>query len=426
MKILHFSTEDTAGGAAKAAYRLHTALRDQGHESRMIVRHKHSQDGDVFQVPATYIPLWKKAARILKHRIPFLKPPTTKYTFNLNVEQDIDLQSALVEHDNVDIICLHWITNFLTVKNIREIYDHFKCPMVLNLMDQEPLTGGCHYSFDCDGYMKQCGNCPQLIPSHPKDRSHITWLEKQRLLQGLPITVIAANSWAAERIANSSLFRHNRVERIGVSIDTKTFRPISRRTARDLLQIPIDKKIIFFGASQLDDPRKGMSYLLEALNQLSAMLDSEAKLGKDSLFLLVAGFNDQCILQKMSFPFKSVGVLQDDITLALAYQSADIFVCPSVEDGGPMMLSESLMCGTPVVAFNSGIAPDLIETGKNGYLASYKDSYDLACGIMHVLLTADAEAMRVYSREKAIAMHDPHLVADRFENLFHSLKVPTN
>ena len=36
MKILHLNTYDI-GGAARAAYRFHTALKDAGHESKMLV-----------------------------------------------------------------------------------------------------------------------------------------------------------------------------------------------------------------------------------------------------------------------------------------------------------------------------------------------------------------------------------------------------
>lgn len=425
MKILHFSTssEDTAGGAAKAAYRLHTALQGQGHDSRMLVRYKNAQNKDVYQVAPAIVPRWKRLVRKLQHRFHISQPPIPKYVFNFDIEQDIDLQSALIAQKTADIVCLHWITGFLTVQDIERIYNYFKCPIVLNLMDQEPLTGGCHYSFGCEGYTKECGNCPQLTPSHANDLSHTIWLEKQRTFEHLPITLIAANSWASERINKSSLFGKNRVEHIGVPVDTSVFRPIDRTIARDLLNIPQNKKIVFFGASLLEDPRKGMSYLVDSLQCLASLMDNNEALQKEDIFLLVAGSQSEIILSSLPFSYKFVGTLKDDITLALAYQASDVFVCPSVEDGGPMMISESLLCGTPVVAFNSGIAPDLIETMKNGYVATYKDSKDLAQGIKAVLLDTNADKMSEYSCEAAKKLHDPMIVAKQFENLFHSLVV---
>lgn len=425
MNILHFSTQDLFGGAAKAAYRLHVALRDQGHDSTMIVCYKQSQDKDVESV--THVPLsrWQsRLGRVINH-VPGLRKtlPTTGYhTFNFDIEKPIDLGSTLNRRGPVDIICLHWITGFLTVSNIREIYDHFRCPLVLLLMDQEPLTGGCHYSFDCEGYTRQCGNCPQLSPNHPNDHSHIVWLRKYKLLKGLPITLIAANSWAAERIGRSSLFGDHPVSRIPVPIDSKIFRPMEQTVARDILQIPQDKKILFFGAYGLDDVRKGMSYLYEALHQLAAMtIDKNNELHKENIFLLIAGGASSSVLKSLPFDGKELGLINEDLVLALAYQAADAFVCPSVEDGGPVMVSESLLCGTPVVAFKSGIAPDLVKNMKNGYIAKYKDSIDLAKGIHAVLSASDSATMRASCREVAVKEHEPKLVAQRYETLFASL-----
>src|SRR3954466_3574726 len=50
MRICHLSTSDSGGGAARAAYRLHTGLRRLGHESRMLVAEKRSFDPTVTKV----------------------------------------------------------------------------------------------------------------------------------------------------------------------------------------------------------------------------------------------------------------------------------------------------------------------------------------------------------------------------------------
>ena len=63
------------------------------------------------------------------------------------------------------------------------------------------------------------------------------------------------------------------------------------------------------------------------------------------------------------------------------YICADVFINPSIEDNLPNTVLESLNAGTPVVAFNMGGMPDMIEHKKEGYLAKYKDVDDLANGI---------------------------------------------
>ena len=50
MNIVHISTYDIRGGAARAAYRLHQGLLRLGEDSRMLVRHKGSTDDSVYSM----------------------------------------------------------------------------------------------------------------------------------------------------------------------------------------------------------------------------------------------------------------------------------------------------------------------------------------------------------------------------------------
>lgn len=86
-----------------------------------------------------------------------------------------------------------------------------------------------------------------------------------------------------------------------------------------------------------------------------------------------------------------------------------------------MMIPEAMLCGTPVVAFNTGGAPDLIETMKTGYLAAYKDSTGLAKGIYTLLAANDLPAIRVAAREVAVRKHSQSAVAGRHLELYSSL-----
>jgi glycosyltransferase involved in cell wall biosynthesis len=227
----------------------------------------------------------------------------------------------------------------------------------------------------------------------------------------------------SRKVRESSLFSQHRIESIPLPIDASLFRPFEQRVARDLLHVPADKKVIFFGATYLEEARKGMAYLVEALQQLRALTDDTGDgLRADDIFLLVAGSNGQKILDMLPFAGRATGQLQDELLLALAYQSADVFVCPSVEDAGPMMIPEAMMCGTPVVAFNAGGAPDLVETMKTGYLANDRDSGDFANG-MRALLSLDClSEMRLAARTAAARAHTPALVAERYTRLYSSLR----
>ena len=83
--------------------------------------------------------------------------------------------------------------------------------------------------------------------------------------------------------------------------------------------------------------------------------------------------------------------------LSLLYQASDVFVNSSIEDAGPMMVSEALACGTPVVGFDMGVVDNMVINDYNGYKAILKDSVDLANGIYTVLKLNTVE-YNAYSR----------------------------
>jgi glycosyltransferase involved in cell wall biosynthesis len=423
MKILHFSTNDNLGGAAKASYRLHCALREAGHSSRMLVRYRRSDDEDVREVPLSR---WGSGFRRIFYRTyPFKKwlVPKPSYTFNLDVQPAIDTRHFYgYGPGDADVICLHWITDFLGVEDVRKTHDHFRRPLLWILMDIEPITGGCHYSFGCDRFTRMCGKCPLLGSNRERDWSRSTWHRKRRYLQGLPITFVAPTGWVERRIRESSLFSGHTVARIPLAIDISVFRPIDRRAARESLGVPLEKKVIFIGSASMKDPRKGMSYLSDALRELAHRTNvPESRLRTEDILLLIAGKEGVDMFHPLPFPRRELGYLNEEVKLALAYQASDLFVCPSTEDAGPMMIPESMLCGTPVVAFDSGGAPDLIRSLETGYLAKYKDCADLANGILTLLCSGKLPGIRESAIEAAEGLHAPRVIAERYATLVREL-----
>ena len=121
---------------------------------------------------------------------------------------------------------------------------------------------------------------PMLESSDKHDHTNLTWHQKKRYLANVPICFIAPTSWGVDRIRASSLFRDNRTELIPYPINTSIFRPIDQWIARDLLHLPLDKKVIFVGATYLEERRKGMAELL-ALEHLNLLLGNcDASIGR--------------------------------------------------------------------------------------------------------------------------------------------------
>lgn len=181
---------------------------------------------------------------------------------------------------------------------------------------------------------------------------------------------------------------------------------------------------MFCGAYSLDDERKGMALLSEALRRVRAARPSGRVADGSPILLLVAGMNGAGLEGSLPFESRFTGWIRDDRMLALAYQAADVFACPSIHDAGPMMIPESMLCGTPVVAFETGGAPDLIASGDNGYLARLRDPEDFARGLLAVLESENPEALATSARAAAVSVHAPAKVVGEYEQLFTELGAP--
>jgi len=124
-----------------------------------------------------------------------------------------------------------------------------------------------------------------------------------------------------------------------------------------------------------------------------------------------------------TLPFRvhQVGIVTSQQELAELYSMADVTVSPSIEDNLPNIIMESLACGTPTVAFDTGGIPEMIDNEQNGYLAQFESSADLAKGIHQILFLADATTMAVAARNKVLNNFSNEKVAEQYINLYQSV-----
>lgn len=233
------------------------------------------------------------------------------------------------------------------------------------------------------------------------------------------MTLVACNQWTRRKAIESSLTRELRCEVIPLAIDTAVFRPIDMSLAREVMGIRQNARVVFCGALQMGQRRKGEPELLEALERLPAALGE--RFDPESVLLLTAGRRDFVADRRLPFSTMHLGVLGDDRSLALAYCAADVFVSASLEDAGPMMVNESLACGTPVAAFDIGTAGDWVRPHRGGALAQAGDAQGLALAIASVLQDPAPAAMRAACREVALTGFSPTVVATRYRDLYQEL-----
>jgi len=285
------------------------------------------------------------------------------------------------------------------------------------LHDMWPFTGGCHYDDECGEFQDSCGKCPALGSDLDYDLSRYLWKRKHKAWEHIPIVVVATSHWLANMARLSSLFKDKRVEVIPNGIDTDTYKPINKEVARAALNLPQDKRLVLFSAfGAVSDKRKGSHLLLPALEKMSEIgwgLKTE---------LLIIGASQPENPPEIGMPVHYMGHLSDEISQVLLYSAADVVVAPSMQENLSNTVMESLACGTPVVAFNIGGMPDMIDHKANGYLADPFDSNDLANGIMWILENdSRLDLLSQCARQVAVDRYALKVVAGRYLALYKSL-----
>lgn len=126
---------------------------------------------------------------------------------------------------------------------------------------------------------------------------------------------------------------------------------------------------------------------------------------------------------RLPFPVLPAGYVTQDAQLALLYAMADAYVLPSLEENLPNVILESLACGTPVVAFDTGGIPDMIEHRKTGWLVPPGDAAGLADGLRWALAAQGPEAaLRTrLCRSVALERYPLAVQARAYANLYREI-----
>lgn len=412
MRVLHVSPTDIEGGAAKGAYNLHTALRDTGVDSLMLVLRKYGDDPTVIPTSGTSDGVMYGGLRDRLDRLPLRFYKWNRQSWWTVGWLPFDL-SDMIARLKADVVHFHWSgRGAAPIKMMGRLKRY---PIVWTLRDIWPLTGGCHYTIGCEKLYTGCGACPQLGSKRSFDISRWTWRKKHRAWEHADISFVAMSNWMADCARKSPLTFANEITVIPNGIDTRLFAPLEKALARKLWGLPEDRQIIMFGAiNSTTDPRKGYAYLCEALRLLASQgLKDRVQV---VVFGSATGPND------MGLDVRYVGKLHDTVSLSTLYSCADVMVVPSTEENFAKTPIEAMACGVPVTAFANTGQLDIIDHKLNGYLADNLVSEDLARGILWCLdVGATDPGLSRRARNKAVECFDIRTIAQRYADHYRLL-----
>ena len=407
MKILHIVAGGLDGGAARGAYWLHLGLRELGVESKIFTNSKITLGDD--SVVTTMKSKKDKAFNMIRGQLDnlllLLYPKRKRIIFSTGMF-GIDFTKTK-EYKEADVIHLHWINGgFVNIKHLAKIDK----PIIWTMRDMWPMTGGCHYSMECQKYKTGCGSCEQLQSNSKYDLSRFILNRKKKYFPK-SMKLVGISHWLSEKAKESELFKEYDMRTIPNNINKDEFFPVEKQVARDILGLKTDKKIILCGSTNLKDFYKGFGKYVEALE----------KLDENKYFVCFFGSLDKSVADSLGFEYKSFGYLYDNISLRLAYSSADAFVAPSLMDAFGKTLAESMACGTPVVCFDATGPKDIVTHKVDGYKAKPFESEDLAYGIEWVLNASNYDELCVNAREKVVREFDSRVVARKYVELYEEV-----
>jgi glycosyltransferase involved in cell wall biosynthesis len=247
----------------------------------------------------------------------------------------------------------------------------------------------------------------------PNDLSRRVWKRKEAVFNTVDparLHLVALSRWIAEEAQQSPLLGRFALTIIPNGIDAELFSARDRRTARGLLGIGQNMRVVLITANDVTNRRKGLMLLSDAL----------ITQGTNNDFLVVSVGHGKPVLDSR-IPHLHLGYIQYE-RLSLAYSAADVLVIPSLQENFGNVVVESMACGTPVVAFALGGMLDIVRPGITGLLVPPYDVLALRTAILD--LVQNEEKRREMSRncrQIAVDEYSIDLQARRYSELYKSL-----
>ena len=395
LSIVHINTHDVAGGAAKVAWRLAEAQRQQEQDSKMLVGQKmcDSPFSTAFPVESY--------------------PAAAKYCAdNGQLFYGLGGSHKLVNHhlvDSADILHLHNIHGWYFNPFSLSALSHFR-PVVWTLHDMQAITGHCSFAIGCPKWESGCHQCPHIDREYKLaiDTSSQLLQDKKLVYDHSYLHLVTPSKWLKNKVERSVLKDHP-VELIYNGVDTNIFRPYDKIQAKRKFGIPSHVPVIGAVANggALKNHWKGGEYAEAVLKALPGLVGNFA-------FVNIGGDYETDDPRVISIPN-----ITDESELAQAYSALDIFLNTSKGDNCPLVILEALSCGVPVVSFATGGIGELALDGQQGCVVPFPDQQKLIGSLCQLIKNPDLRLNYHHSaRQRAISMFDHKAIAHQYNNLY--------
>jgi len=388
-KSVQHLTFSSAGGAGKVAHRLSSALGQLGWDSSVA----QAMESDLRQAPLA-LPLHTLSAAVDNYLV---KKPG--YPSLISLSRD-SRNAHLPLSAGADVYHLHWINGLSP-------HHRFAFPpaakVVWTLHDMNPFTGGCHHSFDCNGFEGDCSNCPAVRGLFQSAVAKN--LETKKLSVGLwpTLSVVSPSSWLATRAKRSTVMEGLEVSVVANPIDpsfleTPSQRRLGRNTAESALFVVI--------ATDLDDPIKDVEVAVNSFIR--------AKKSHPEIHLLLIGQGGS---RFAGMPGVELLGQLDAPEIIRVLDRAEFLVIPSRAENSPSVAYEAAARGVIPLVRNTAGLPEVVSNLQEGYV--FEDQVDLEALVSKVTTAPRLSEDRIKKMTSRVrALCSPEKVAQQYAELY--------
>jgi glycosyltransferase involved in cell wall biosynthesis len=208
--------------------------------------------------------------------------------------------------------------------------------------------------------------------------ARLSKLEKQTANEAT--LVVTISKYSLEKLQSCYGVDVGKVRMVPNGVDLERFKPTNKAAARQQFGLGNEPTVLFVGSLI---SRKGLPFLVTAAKRV-------AKERPNVKFVLVGEGPLRMQLQVsidaagLTHNFVFLGNLKEQ-ALPVVYNSADVFVLPSIQEGQGIVLLEAQASGVPVAGFGVGGVGEAVREGETGLLAKVGDCGELAQNLLQLL-----------------------------------------
>jgi len=303
-----------------------------------------------------------------------------------------------------DIVHLHNIhDHWLNYCILFEYLNQTNIKVVWTFHDCWAFTGHCFHPVlkGCEKWKSQCEKCPlqKIDPVSFVDRSNYNFNLKKRLYLGnRNLTIVPCSNWL-EGFVNDSFFKGSNIQVIHNGIDLDVFKPLEAINKKQSTRFKV------LGVSNVWCREKG----LEDVYRLREILP-------ETYEITLVGLTYEQI-KMMPKGINAIPRTQNVEQLVELYSTSDVFINPTYADTFPTVNIESIACGLPVVTYQTGGSPEIIDD-RTGIVVEQGNIKEMANAIIKL---KNYPLDRYACRNRAVSLFDKNVQFDKYISLYNEL-----